>query len=215
MTEAILYVVSGFFALIFIVRSIIDATIKINIQMYEKNEQATKSNETHQILTDLQRVLNTTLQDFHSDVRQQLSLVQELSTLTKVNTGRLASVERHVIALHTMVVSDTPNQNTMPFPFPIPGMSGLPGSGMGPGGMWRPLGIKRDGDKYKTEDGEHEADSLEELLSKLANDPQYRIDPHFKQVNPGDIEDMKKMFEDQLEEEDEEDDREDWQKGEK
>ena len=142
------------------------------------------------------------------EMRQELTVLQEMSTLNKINTVRIASIERHIIALHTMVVSDTPNQNMMQFPFPIPGMPSLP-SGMGPGGMWKPLGIKREDGKYKTEDGEHEADSLEELLAKLASDPQYRIDPNFKRINPNDVEDMRRMFEGELEEDD---DKEDWQK---
>ena len=75
---------------------------------------------------------------------------------------------------------------------------------------WKPLGIKREDGKYKTEDGEHEADSLEELLAKLSGDSQYRIDPNFKQVSSDDIDEMKKMFEGELEEDD--DDKEDWQK---
>lgn len=83
--------------------------------------------------------------------------------------------------------------------------------GTGPSGSWKPLGIKREDGKYKTEDGEHEADSLEELLQKLANDPQYRVDPNFRKINPADIEEMRNMFENEIGED--EDEKEDWQKG--
>ncbi len=134
------------------------------------------------------------------EMRQELSTLQEVAMLTKVNTGRIASIERHILAIHTIVVSPEPNQNMMQFP---PGM--LP-PGMGPG-MWKPLGIKREDGKYKTEDGEHEADSLEELLSKLAHDPQYRVDPNFRRINPTDIEEMKNMFEGELDDDDEEDEK--------
>jgi len=236
MPDALIYAIAGFFGLIVVVRGIIDATMKINLQVHERNQQVTGDNEMRLELGLLNRALNTTLSDFRTDLReiraqtasqqtlehvakylvemrQQLGVLSEMSTLSKLNTGKIANIERLIIALHATLESDTPNSGMIQIPFPMPGMSGMPGMpGMGPGGMWKPLGIKREDGKYKTEDGEHEADSLEELLAKLTSDPQYRIDPNFKRINPADIENMRKMFEEQIGEEDDDDEKEDWQK---
>ena len=119
MPDAIVYVIAGFLALIVAVRYIIDATVKTNLQIHERTQQAAVANETSQTLAELQRALHTTLTDFRTDLReiraqaatqltlesvakylvemrQELSNLLEMSTLTRVNTGRIASIERHV-----------------------------------------------------------------------------------------------------------------------
>ena len=107
----------------------------------------------------------------HRDVRDVLML-------TKLNTGRLMAIEKVTMILHQLATQEmVRNASTPPQPQ----------------GLQLPIGVGKMGDKFVTEDGAHEADSFEELLHKIAQDPRYHT------VKPEDVHGLRQMFEDQME----------------
>lgn len=106
--------------------------------------------------------------------------VRDILMLTKLNAGRLMAVEKITMALHQMGTQEMMRRAVMP----------------SQSQMSSPI-IGKMGDKFVTEDGEYEADSFEELLHKIAQDPRYHV------VRPQDVETMRQMFEDQMEDDNE------------
>ncbi len=221
MLETILAVCLGFIALVVIVKMSISAAMQANLKIQEKIRQDDVIKDLSIRQASLTMALDTTLKDFRTDmremrgqmasqltlesvakylteIRQELTPLHEITLLAKVNTGRIGAIERMVLSINHMMMTDGPS---------LPPSPNIPGFTVHSGpGSWRPLGIKRDGSKYKTEDGEHEADSIEELLHKLSTDPKYRIDPNLK-INQEEIDKMEELFEEHLNE----DEREGWQ----
>lgn len=110
-------------------------------------------------------------------------------TLTKVGMSKIASTERLVISIHTMLMTELAAASAGP-------MSNPAGP---PAAPWQTLGITQRGGKFVTEDGRHEADTLEELIHKLQNDPRYRV------ANEADVEKLREAFEEHTEPDDFED----------
>ena len=119
--------------------------------------------------------------------------LRDILTLEKINTGRIATMERLVVALHAMFAADMAQG-----PFP-------PG---GPSPADVPPEMRR---IFRTEDGRHQADNFEDLMHKIGNDDRYRV------ANPNDMDRLRAAFEEyqrQMEDEDEEDiPGEEWKKG--
>lgn len=99
--------------------------------------------------------------------------LRDLLTLEKINTGRLALIERTTITTQALMASFISGQNLM----------GPPTDGLdGPGNVR---------ETFETEDGRHRAPSIRELMEKINNDPKY------KATNPDEIEKLRKLFEQQ------------------
>jgi len=96
---------------------------------------------------------------------------RDLLTLVKVNTGRLATVEKLTVSLHSIISADITQS----------ALESTPPAGAIPGNFRR---------VFRTEDGRHQADNFEDLLHKIADDERYRI------AKPNDIDQLRKAFED-------------------
>ena len=133
---------------------------------------------------------------------QSIRDMRDILTLEKVNTSRVGSIEKLLISIHTMLMSEISQAN--------PGMMppNMPPSWSPPGG----LNIMQRGGKFVTEDGRHEADTFEELIHKISSDPRYRI------AKDEDVQKLREQFENHAreagEEFDEDDDEEDENEGE-
>ncbi len=104
-------------------------------------------------------------------------IVRESLLLEKVNVNRTGSIEKVCVAIHTLLISELNNR-------PPPQPMGMPPN-------WTPMGITQrtqDG-KFVTEDGRHEADTLEELIHKLSSDPRYRV------ADESDVDKLRQAFE--------------------
>ena len=114
---------------------------------------------------------------------QTIRDIRDTLTLEKVNTSRMGGIEKMLISIHTMLVSEIVQANTgmpnMPGPPNMPPWAGQSGSNI----------IHRGG-KFVTEDGRHEADTFEELIHKISSDPQYRI------AKDEDVDKLREQFED-------------------
>lgn len=110
-------------------------------------------------------------------------------TLTKLVISKVASTERLAVSIHTMLITELAGAGAMPMPNPAgpPGPSGPP---------WNSMGITQRGGKFITEDGRHEANTLEELIHKLQDDPRYRV------ANEADVEKLREAFEEHTEPDD-------------
>ncbi|KKK52234.1 hypothetical protein LCGC14_3106970 [marine sediment metagenome] len=115
-----------------------------------------------------------------SIIAMMLMLIQtirdqrDILTLEKINTGRVAGIEKLLIAIHTMLVSEI----------------GQAQMGMPPGGPFPPgMQIGHRGGKFVTEDGRHEADTFEELIQKISSDPRYRV------AKDEDVDKLREQFE--------------------
>lgn len=107
---------------------------------------------------------------------QTIRDMRDTLTLEKVNTSRMSGIEKMLISIHTMLVSEivqsgssTPN---------MPPWTNLGGSN-----------ITQRGGKFVTEDGRHEADTFEELIHKISSDPRYRI------AKDEDVDKLREQFE--------------------
>jgi len=123
---------------------------------------------------------------------------RDILTLEKINTARVGGMEKLLITIHTMLVSEIAQAN-MPPAAPDPSWSGMQ------------IG-HRDG-KFVTEDGRYEADTFEELIKKISSDPQYRI------AKDEDVDKLREQFEDHAREsgeetgEEPEDEDDEWKEG--
>lgn len=111
---------------------------------------------------------------------QTIRDIRDTLTLEKVNTSRMSGIEKMLISVHTLLVSEivqanasSPNMPNMP---PWANMSGS--------------NIMHRGGKFVTEDGRHEADTFEELIHKISSDPRYRI------AKDEDVDKLREQFED-------------------
>jgi len=75
---------------------------------------------------------------------------REILTFVKVNTGRVASVEKMLTMLHGMFMSDMSSAHGAP-------------------------NVNDPNRVFRTEDGRHQADNFEELMHKIASDDRYRV----------------------------------------
>lgn len=107
-------------------------------------------------------------------------------TLTKVGMSKIASIEKLAVSIHTMLITELAGAGAGPLPNPA-GPPGVP---------WQTMGITQRGGKFVTEDGRHEANTLEELIHKLQNDPRYRV------ANEADVEKLREAFEENTEADD-------------
>jgi hypothetical protein len=110
--------------------------------------------------------------------------MRDILTFTKVNTGRLAGMEKLAVSSYSMQTGMLASHAIRP-PSPYSGI-GDPAAGGST-------------EIFQTEDGRHSASSLEELMHKIANDPNY------KSVSPDDIDKLKRLFESSTEDDDDED----------
>jgi hypothetical protein len=102
---------------------------------------------------------------------------RDILTLEKINTGRIGGIEKLLIVIHTMLVSEIAQaQVGMPPTGPLPPWQG---------GMQ----IGHRGGKFVTEDGRHEADTFEELIQKISADPRYRV------AKDEDVDKLREQFE--------------------
>lgn len=113
--------------------------------------------------------------------------------VSKIALSKVASTEKLCVSIHTMLMTELAAAGSMPM--------GMPG----------PPGIIQRGGKFVTEDGRHEANTLEELIHKLQNDPRYRV------ANEADVDKLREAFEehtepDDFEEEEEELDGDEWKR---
>ena len=129
--------------------------------------------------------------------------LRDILTLSKINTGSIATTERLIIAIHAIFAADMA-QGPMP-----PGAA--PGRDIAmEASMDIPPDLRR---IFRTEDGRHQADNFEDLMKKIAHDDRYRV------ANPNDMDRLRAAFDEyqnQLEDEDEEDiPGDEWKKGKK
>ncbi len=131
-------------------------------------------------------------------------------TLSKVALAKVASTEKLCVSIHTMLMTELAAATSGPMANgPMANPSGPP---------WQTMGIVQRGGKFVTEDGRHEADTLEELIHKLQSDPRYRV------ANDADVEKLREAFEEHTDpddfidhsdddDEEEEIDGDEWKKG--
>ena len=130
--------------------------------------------------------------------------LRDILMLSKINTGRIGTTERLVIALHAMFAADMA-QGPMP-PGAAPGRDIAMEASMG-----IPPDVRR---IFRTEDGRHQADSFEDLMHQISEDDRYRV------ANPNDMEQLRRAFDEyqsdqEQEDEDEEIPGDEWKKGKK
>lgn len=109
---------------------------------------------------------------------QTIRDIRDTLTLEKVNTSRMSGMEKMIISMHTMLVSEIV-QASGSSPHSPPPWTNLSGSN-----------ITQRGGKFVTEDGRHEADTFEELIHKISSDPRYRI------AKDEDVDKLREQFED-------------------
>ena len=107
--------------------------------------------------------------------------MRDIRTLTQVNTGKIAGIEKLALSTYTLLMQD------------MMGISSGPPQ-LGPGGAppddWESMGIGREDGNYITEDGMHSASTFDELIQKINKDPRYRV------ARPEDIDKLRQQFED-------------------
>jgi len=103
-----------------------------------------------------------------------------IKTLTQLNTGKTAGIEKLALSTYTLLMQDM--------------MGMTQGRPVGPGGPpsdWESMGVGRGEDgNFVTEDGMHSASSFDELMKKISQDPRYRV------ARPDDIDKLRQQFDD-------------------
>ena len=122
-------------------------------------------------------------------------------TLVKIMAARSVVLERIVTAIFQTVTHDGPRD-------PPPASGTIMGA----------TGIVQKGGKFVTEDGRHEADSFEELIHKISQDPRYRVakDEDINKLRQAFEENIKNTEDDEFDDDDDDDEidlpGEDWKR---
>jgi hypothetical protein len=99
-----------------------------------------------------------------------------IKTLTTLNTGKTAGIEKLALSTYTLLMQDMLGMT----------QGGRPGA---PPSDWESMGVGRGEDgNFITEDGMHSAPSFDELMKKISQDPRYRV------ARPDDVDKLRQQF---------------------
>lgn len=109
---------------------------------------------------------------------QSVKEQSDIRSITRFSSSRIGGIEKLLVAIHTLVIQNvtgsTPNQS--------------------PQADWQPMRIEQEDGQFVTEDGQHVANSFDELMQKISKDPRYRV------ADDMDIEHLRQKFQEYADE---------------